>query len=331
MEYTKIKNIDREVSRICLGTWSMGGWLWGGSDKKQCIKTIFKAIDLGINIIDTAPVYGFGLSEEIVGEAISETASRHEILIATKAGLEWNNGNVYRNSSKDRILKEIDESLKRLRTDYIDLYQIHWPDPLVPIEETAEIMSILLKEGKVRSIGVSNYTPEQMGLFMTVSELHTSQPPYNLFERGIDTDVLPYCIENGITMLLYGAICRGLLGGKLNADSEFKGDDIRNFDPKFKANVFKKYLMAVDNLNSFAHETFGKNVLQLSVRWVLDSCKQDIAIWGARNPDQLSEVSKITGWSIDKDSMNDIDKIINNVIKIPIGPEFMAPGPRPEA
>ncbi|MGI9553741.1 MAG: aldo/keto reductase [Thermodesulfobacteriota bacterium] len=329
MEFTKIKNIDQEASRICLGTWSMGGWLWGGSDKKQCIKTIYKAIDLGINIIDTAPVYGFGLSEEIVGEAISETGSRHEIIIATKAGLEWNKGNVFRNSSIERILKEIDDSLKRLRTDYIDLYQIHWPDPLVPIEETAELMSSLLKEGKIRSVGVSNYSPEQMKLFMNESELHTSQPPYNLFERGIDTDVLPYCKENGITMLLYGVLCRGLLSGKLKTDSEFKGDDIRNFDPKFKDDVFKSYLTAVENLNSFARDTFGKNVLHLSVRWVLDSCKQDIALWGARNPEQLSEVNQITGWSIDSDLMINIERIINDVVKTPIGPEFMAPGPRP--
>ena len=330
MEFTKIKNMEKEVSRICIGTWAMGGWLWGGSDKTQCIKTIYNALDLGINIIDTAPVYGFGLSEEIVGEAVSETGLRHEIIIATKVGLEWNNGRVYRNSTKDRILKEVDDSLKRLRTDYIDLYQVHWPDPLVPIDETAEVLSSLKKQGKVRAIGVSNFSPQQMEIFSTVAELQTSQPPYNLFERGIEDDVLPYCEEKNITMLHYGALCRGLLSGKLSPDSEFKGDDIRNFDPKFKTGVFEKYLSAVDKLDNFANDTFCKNVLQLSVRWILDRCKNDIALWGARRPEQLNDVAEIDGWLIDKASMGAIDEIINNEIKNPIGPEFMAPGPRPE-
>ena len=330
MEFTKISNIGIDVSRICLGTWAIGGWLWGGSDKDQCIKTIHRAIDLGINIIDTAPVYGFGLSEEIVGEAVSSTGSREEIIIATKAGLEWFNGRVYRNSTKERILKEIDDSLKRLRTDYIDLYQIHWPDLLVPIEETAEVMSLLLRQGKIRALGVSNFSPEQMELFRSVTELHTCQPPYNLFERGIEKDVLPYCRENGITMLLYGALCRGLLSGKLNLDSEFQGDDLRNFDPKFKNNVYKTYISAVDALNEFAHDSYGKNVLQLSVRWILDSCENDIALWGARKPEQLDEVDEITSWSLDKESLNKINEIVEKMIEVPIGPEFMAPGPRPE-
>jgi len=330
MEFTKINNIDQEISRIGLGTWAIGGWLWGGSDRQECIRTIHKAIDLGINLIDSAPVYGFGLSEEIVGDAISETGSRNKIIIATKAGLEWNNGKVYRNSSKERILKEIDDSLKRLQTDYIDLYQIHWPDPLVPVEETAEVMSMLLKQGKIRAIGVSNFTPEQMELFSSVTELHTCQPPYNLFERGIEENVLPYCKGKNIRMLLYGALCRGLLSGKMRIDTEFKGDDLRNFDPKFKKNMYENYLLTVEKLNDFANKRFDKNVLHLSVRWVLDVCESDISLWGARKPEQLNEVPEISGWNIDADSIKEIDLIIDSIIEKPIGPEFMAPGPRPE-
>lgn len=330
MEFTKIGNTDINCSRIGLGTWAMGGWLWGGSDKKQCIRTIYKAFDEGINLIDTAPVYGFGVSEEIVGEAVKGINSRDNLVIATKAGLEWRDGKVYRNSSKERILKEVDDSLKRLKTDYIDLYQIHWPDPLEPIEETAEAMSYLLKDGKIRAVGVSNYSPQQMEKFHSVCHIHSNQPPYNLFERGIDKDVAPYCNQNSITMLLYGALCRGLLSGKLTPDSEFEGDDIRNVDPKFRKPVYSNYLDAVEKLDHFANERFGKNVLQLSVRWVIDKFGNDISLWGARKPEQLDDVPRIMGWKIDGKSMLEIEKIVEETISEPIGPEFMAPGPRPK-
>lgn len=330
MEFVNIKNTDLNVSRIGLGTWAMGGWLWGGSDKKDCIRTVYRAYDKGINLIDTAPVYGFGNSEEIVGEAVREINSRDNIVIATKAGLEWRGENVYRNSTRERILKEVDDSLKRLKTDYIDIYQIHWPDPLVPIEETAEAMSYLLKDGKIRAVGVSNYSPDQMDSFLEICKLNTNQPPYNLFERGIDDDVIPYSTENGITLLLYGALCRGLLSGKLKADSEFRGDDIRNVDPKFQKPVYQRYLDTVKKLDDFSNERFGRNVLHLSVRWILDKCKDDVTLWGARRPGQMDDVSKSVDWKIDDASMTEIEKIVDEMIPEPIGPEFMAPGPRPQ-
>lgn len=329
MEFTVISNTDLKVSRIGLGTWAMGGWLWGGSDRKECIKTIYKAFDEGINLIDTAPVYGFGISEEIVGEAVSETSFRDDLVIATKVGLEWPDNNVYRNSTKERILKEVDDSLRRLNTDYIDLYQIHWPDPLVPIEETAEVMAYLLKDGKIRAVGVSNYSVDQMKAFSSVCELHSNQPPYNLFERGIDEDILPFCNENNITMLLYGALCRGLLSGKLTVDSEFTGDDLRNFDPKFQKPIYEQYIETVERLDTFAEEHFGKNVLHLSVRWVLDKCKDDISLWGARRPEQLNDISKVMDLEIGNEDIIEIENIVNEIISEPIGPEFMAPGPRP--
>ena len=330
MEFTNIKNTDINVSRIGLGTWAMGGWLWGGSDKKDCIRTVYSAYDKGINLIDTAPVYGFGKSEEIVGEAVREINSRDNIVIATKAGLEWSEGEVFRNSTRERILKEVDDSLKRLKTDYIDIYQIHWPDPLVPVEETAEAMSYLLKDGKIRAVGVSNYSSDQMNRFSEICKLNTNQPPYNLFERGVDDDVIPYCTENGITLLLYGALCRGLLGGKLKANSEFRGDDIRNVDPKFQKPVYQKYLNTVKKLDDFANEKFGINVLHLSVRWILDKCKEDVALWGARRPGQMDDVAKTVDWKIDDASMTEIENIVDEMIPEPVGPEFMAPGPRPQ-
>src|SRR5690349_610885 len=176
MEYTVISGTEMNVSRIAQGTWAIGGWMWGGTDERESIRTIHAALDKGINLIDTAPVYGFGVSEEIVGKAIEERGHREKVFIATKVGLEWHNGSVSRNSSRDRIRKEVEDSLRRLRTDYIDIYQVHWPDLAVPIEETAQTMQALLKEGLIRAIGVSNYSVEQMKQFASVAELHTVQP-----------------------------------------------------------------------------------------------------------------------------------------------------------
>ena len=329
MEFTKIAGTDIDASRIGLGTWAMGGWLWGGSDRKECARTIYRAFDKGVNLIDTAPVYGFGLSEEIVGEAVSQSGMRNELVIATKVGLEWENGGIFRNSLPERIREEVDGSLKRLGVDRIDLYQVHWPDPLVPVEETAGAMAELVESGKVRAVGVSNYSVEQTEAFRSECAISSSQPPYNLFERAIEDDVLPWCSGNEVTMLLYGALCRGLLGGKMKTDSSFPGDDIRNFDPKFQKPVYEDYLRAVDKLAELASRRFGKTVLELSVRWILDKCGKDIALWGARRPGQLDDLGGTLGWTVDADSMNEIDGILGTFVPNPIGPEFMEPGPRP--
>ena len=171
------------VSRVGLGTWAIGGWMWGGTDEEESIKTINAAVERGINVIDTAPAYGFGRSEEIVGRAIADSGLRSRVVIATKVGLEWKDGKVFRNASRDRILREATESLRRLKTDYIDIYQVHWPDPLVPIEETAEAMQALFDRGTIRAIGVSNFSVAQIERFRRVAKLHVVQPPYNLFER----------------------------------------------------------------------------------------------------------------------------------------------------
>ena len=187
--------IPKPISRIGLGTWAIGGAMWGGSNDGESIKTIQHAVDVGINLIDTAPVYGFGHSEEIVGQALAEGGRRDKAVLATKVALEWVDGKVFRNSSPARIRKEIEDSLRRLRTDRIDIYQIHWPDSTVPIEETAETMLELHREGKVLALGVSNFSPQQMETWRRVAPLHSTQPPYNIFEREIEADVLPVCIE----------------------------------------------------------------------------------------------------------------------------------------
>jgi aryl-alcohol dehydrogenase-like predicted oxidoreductase len=191
MELTEIPGTSLKASPVAIGTWAIGGWMWGGTDEAESIATIQAAFEHGINIVDTAPVYGFGRSEEIVGKAIAEGWRRSDVLIATKAGLQWDGGRVSRNASRARILREVEDSLRRLRTDYIDIYQVHWPDPLVTIEETAEAMLTLLEQGKIRAIGVSNFSVLEMERFRRVAPLHVLQPPYNLFEREIETDLLP--------------------------------------------------------------------------------------------------------------------------------------------
>src|SRR5258708_15791699 len=179
METTKIAGTDLQVSRVALGTWAIGGWMWGGSDEAESIRTIHAALDQGITLIDTAPVYGFGRSEEIVGKALAERGRRRNAVIATKVGLDWNDGQPFRNAGKARIMKEAHDSLRRLQTDAIDLYQVHWPDPLTPIEETAEATAALLKAGKIRAIGVSTFSPAQIGAFRTVAPLHPPHTPSN--------------------------------------------------------------------------------------------------------------------------------------------------------
>src|ERR1700676_3116758 len=185
MEYKVISGTQMNVSRIAQGTWAMGGWMWGGTDERESIRTIHAALDKGINIIDTAPVYGFGVSEEIVGKALQAYGARNNIIVATKVGLEWNEGKVFRNSSPARLKKELEDSLKRLQTDYIDIYQIHWPDESVPFEETAQALLSLIEVGKIHAIGVSNFSTTQMKEFLKFAPIHTSEPPYNLFERAI--------------------------------------------------------------------------------------------------------------------------------------------------
>jgi aryl-alcohol dehydrogenase-like predicted oxidoreductase len=324
LELAAVPGTSLKVSRVALGTWAIGGGMWGGTDEAQSVSTIRAALEHGINLIDTAPAYGFGRSEEIVGKAIAEGGLRARVLIASKAGLEWKDGRVFRNASRARILQEAEDSLRRLRTDHIDIYQVHWPDPSVAIEETAEAMHTLFRRGTIRAIGVSNFSVEQMERFRGVAPLHVLQPPYNMFERDIEADLLPYCREHGIAMLGYGALCRGLLSGRMQPSTIFGGDDLRRNDPKFRASRFAQYLTAVRKLDRLAQDRFGKRVIHLAVRWMLD---QGIttALWGARRPEQLQPVDEVMGWHLDAAAKAAIDRILLETITDPVGPEFMAP------
>ena len=314
-----------KVSRIGLGTWAIGGWMWGGTDEAAAIGVIHEAVDRGVTLIDTAPAYGFGRSEEIVGKALAEGGRRQRVVIATKVGLDWKAAEPFRDASKRRIRKEVDDSLKRLRTDVIDIYQVHWPDPNVPIEETAAAMAELQRAGKIRFIGVSNFSPAQIEAFRKVAPVQTVQSPYNLFERAIEEDVLPFCRDKNIATLAYGSLCRGLLSGRMTAQTKFDGDDLRKVDPKFRAPRFEQYLQAVERLDRFAQANYGRRVIHLALRWVLDREDATIALWGARRPEQLAPIAGLAGWRIDTSAMAEIDRIVSETIVNPVGPEFMAP------
>jgi aryl-alcohol dehydrogenase-like predicted oxidoreductase len=321
-EFVDIPGTQLKVSRVALGTWAMGGWMWGGTDQRESIATIHAALHQGINLIDTAPMYGSGVSEEIVGTALQGV--RTEVVIATKVGLESRNGKVYRNATRERIMLEIDESLRRLRTDYIDIYQVHWPDPLVPVEETAEAMRSLYEQGKIRAIGVSNFSVPQMDRFRQVAPLHVLQPPYNLFERAIEAEILPYCRANQIATFGYGALCRGLLSGRMRPDTKFQGDDLRRVDPKFQPPRFAQYLDAVRQLDELAQRRFQRRVIHLAVRWMLDR-GISVALWGGRHPDQVEAALGVAGWSLSATDRELIERIVNAAVIDPVGPEFMAP------
>lgn len=326
METLDIADTGLAPSRIGLGTWAIGGWAWGGADNAESIRTIHAALDRGITLIDTAPVYGFGRSEEVVGLALAERGRRDSVVLATKCGLEWHNDNdIGRNASAARIAKEVEDSLRRLRTDVIDIYQVHWPDPAVPVEETAAAMAALYKAGKIRAVGVSNFDPDTMRAFAAAAPLHVSQSPYNLFERSIENEVLPYCEREHLTLLAYGALCRGLLSGKMTRDRHFDSDDLRSSDPKFQSPRFAQYLDAAARLDRFARANYGRSVLALAVRWILDRSQHGIALWGARRPAQLEEVGDVDGWHLDTDALTEIDRILKEAVRDPVGPEFMAP------
>lgn len=328
METTRIAGV--EVSRIGLGTWAIGGLEWGAVPDDVAIATCLCAVERGINLIDTAPIYGHGRSEEIVGKAIRAHGRRDAFYVATKAGLAWNPFGVYSDSTEPRLRKELEDSLRRLATDYIDLYQVHWPDTRTPIAETAELLAGFQREGKVRALGVSNFSVAQMEEFRAVVPLASDQPPYNLFDRKIECGAqgespLSWCKEQKVAVLAYSSLCRSMLGGRVCRGMTFDRKDIRSADPKFQEPRFSQYIAAVEKLTSFARERYGKSLPELAVRWVLDRPGISVALWGAKRPGQLDATAGVLGWSLDSEAMAEIDRIVAESVTDPVGPEYLTP------
>ncbi len=325
MEQVRFGKTDLEVSVIVLGTWVTGGWAWGGADEKDATSAILRALELGINFIDTAPVYGFGKSEEIIGKALKQYGKDRDVVIATKCGLEWNEKqNIRRNAAPERIHQEVDQSLRRLGVERIDLYQIHWPDSTVLLEKSMEAMLRLQDAGKIRYAGLSNFGRDQIERCLTVGPVHSLQPPYNVFEREAEKELLPFCVEHDIATLTYGGLCRGLLTGKFSGDEEFPRGDLRRGDPKYKPDRFRQYVKAVDDLKKLAAK-YGKSPAQFALRWALQQPGVTSVIAGARTARQVEDNAGVSGWLINEEDLDAVEKILARHIKTPIGPEFMAP------
>jgi len=317
-----------KVSRIGLGTWAIGGSEWGEVSEGDAIATCLAVFEHGINLIDTAPIYGHGRAEKIIGRAMRQHGHRESFYVATKAGLEWNDRGVFANSDPARLRQEFEDSLRRLGTEYVDLYQIHWPDTTIPVERAAEVLLAFHEEGRIRAIGVSNFSAAQMQAFQSVAPLHSNQLPYNLFERAIDEETLPYCHDHSIAVFTYSSLCRSLLAGRLTHDTKFPEGDIRRVDPKFQPPRYAQYLEAVAKLDAFAREYYGKRVLELAARWVLDRPGVSAALWGAKRPEQLNAVDGIFGWKLDEAAMAAIDAIVRETVTDPVGPEYLTPAVR---
>ncbi|AKF09832.1 putative aldo/keto reductase [Sandaracinus amylolyticus] len=292
------------------------------------MRTIHAALDLGINLIDTAPAYGFGHSEEVVGRAIAEYGGRDRVVISTKGGLERRGDKLFRNSRRDVIRTEVENSLARLRTDYIDLYFVHWPDLDTPYEETAAALGALQKAGKIRGVAVSNYSIAAMERFHAITPLSAAQPPLNVFEREALRDIIPWCRERGIGTLTYGALCRGLLTGTIDESTKFDGDDLRKVDPKLVAPRVSQYTAAVRELEAYARQRYQRGIIPLAIRWTIDQPGVSVALWGARHPSELSPVIDVMGWHLDDEALSAIDRMLSSTIRDPVGPEFMAPPER---
>lgn len=300
MKLKKLGWTDLELSRIGLGTWAIGGgdweFAWGPQDDERSIATIHKALDLGINWIDTAAVYGFGHSEEVVGQAIAGMSERP--YIATKCSMLWDeNGEIMRSLHRESILAEAERSLQRLGVEVIDLYQIHWPQPAEDIEEGWRAIEELIEAGKIRYGGVSNFNVPQMQRAQSIHPIASLQPPYSMLKREVEQEILPFCQEHDIGVIPYSPMQKGLLTGKVNADwvQSLPADDHRKRDPMFNEPQLSINLALVDELEQIAAEA-GRTLPQLAIAWALRRPEISAAIVGARKPEQIAETAGAADW-----------------------------------
>ncbi len=297
MRYRSLGQSGIQASVVAFGAWAIGGWPWGGTDESNAIAAIHKALDLGMNLIDTAPAYGLGLSEEIVGKALE--GRRDKAVIATKCGLVWhiNKGTYYfteydkpvhRYLGPESIRYEVEQSLRRLRTDYIDLLQTHWQDLTTPIEDTMGELLRLKDEGKIRAIGVSNVKLEQLKVYRKVGPVDSDQELYSMLDRRIEADLLPYCREHNIAVLAYSPLAQGLLTGKVGPEREFPQGDMRRNSSRFSVENRKHVAAMLEEFKPIA-EGRGITLTQLAIAWTVAQPGLTHALVGARNPEQVEE------------------------------------------
>ena len=290
----KIGRSGVEASAVGLGTWAIGGWMWGGTDEAESISAIQASLDAGVTLIDTAPAYGLGRSEEIVGKAIA--GRRDKAVIATKCGLVWHTQKgkhffdqdgrpVHRYLGRDSIVHELEESLRRLGTDYIDLYITHWQDPTTPVEETVAALEDLKQAGKIRAIGASNVNRSELEQYVATGALDAIQERFSMIDRGIEADLLPLTVKNGVSTLSYSSLALGLLSGTIGPDRVFSGDDQRRDNPRFSVANRQKAKDFAEAIRPVA-ERHGASIAQVVIAWTLTQPGVTFALCGARNPAQ---------------------------------------------
>jgi len=319
MKKVRLGKSDIYVTPVTFGAWAIGGWMWGGADRTQAIKAIHASIDVGVSSIDTAPIYGFGQSEEIVGEAIK--GRRSEVEILTKFGMTWegdkgefyfdtthNDGRpvkVYKYAAKEHVISECEESLRRLGTDYIDLYQIHWPDSTTPVEETMEALERLLEQGKIRAAGVCNYNIDLLKKAAGNLTIASNQVPYSMVRRDIEREIVPWCLENNVGILAYSPLQRGLLTGKITPDYSFSEGDSRPATPYFtpgNIRLVNQFLTEIKPIADRYNVTLG----QLVTAWTIAQPGITVALVGARNREQVEENAAAMELVLSPDEISEI-------------------------
>lgn len=316
-----IRNIGNSgvaASAVGLGTWAIGGWMWGGTDETESIAAIHASLDAGVALIDTAPAYGLGRAEEIVGKALS--GRRDKAVIATKCGLVWHTDKgrhffdqdgkpVHRYLGRDAIMHEVEESLRRLSTDYIDLYITHWQDSTTPIEETVRALEDLKTAGKIRAIGASNVSRDELDAYIETGGLDAIQERFSMMDREIEEILLPSTRENGVSTLSYSSLALGLLSGKIGPDRVFSGDDQRRDNPRFSVRNRQKVMDFAAAIEAVA-EKHAATIAQTVIAWTLDQPGVTFALCGARSPAQALDNARAGTIRLDADDHSAIDAAI---------------------
>ncbi len=312
------------ASAVGLGTWAIGGWMWGGTDESESIAAIQASLDAGITLIDTAPAYGLGRSEEIVGKALK--GRRQQAIIATKCGLVWHTDKgrhffdqdgrpVHRYLGSDAIVHEVEQSLKRLGTDHIDLYITHWQDPTTPVAETMEALQDLKKSGKIRAIGASNLDAPTLTDYISIGGLDAIQERFSMIDRGIDAELLPLTTANGISTLSYSSLALGLLSGSIGPDRVFSGDDQRRDNPRFSVENRTRVAHFAEAIGPVA-EGHGATIAQIVIAWTLAQPGVTFALCGARNPAQAIDNARAGEIRLSPDDLNIIDHAITTWLSV---------------
>lgn len=324
MQFRKLGSSEIDVSVVALGTWAIGGWMWGGTEEQESIDTVHAALDAGINLIDTAPMYGMGVSEEFVGKATA--GKRDKVVIATKCGMVWEGDygesaftaegkKVYKHLGAASVKREVEASLKRLNTDRIDLMQTHWQDSDTPIEETMGALMELKEQGKILAIGASNATIEQLEQYRAAGVLDADQEKFSMLDRQMADGQLQYCEKNNISVLPYSPMALGLLTGKIDPDREYKGDDLRTNNPRFQPDNVRKINAALESFEPIA-KNHNVNIVQIVIAWTFSQPGVTSVLCGGRKREQAIDNAAAGSIVLSEEELALIDSTIEKLNQI---------------